>query len=213
MKNKLKLLTGIFLLTISLHSCSKETQETTDDAKALEKELAQDHNGVLKLESATYIFQKTGETTKFLEDRRDFNFKFVNKISYQTTGTNKHAIEGLTITNPETGEHMIFSNFEELKNGFLSFDVALSSGQTLSSVSYKPGNETASTNKWHGEPLLPEPSNLIGAMIEVSQQELVNDCRGAMEVCAATNGVPTVALNNGKGWFTGIESCSLECDN
>jgi hypothetical protein len=177
----------------------------------LEQELALENDGVLKIESTTYIFKKTGETAKFLSNDRDFNFKFLNELSYQATATSKHAIEGVTITNPETEEYMMFSNFEELKSGFIKFDVELSTGRTLSSVLYKPAKANASSNRWHGDPMLEEPSPVIGAMIELSQQAGVKQCRAAFEVCANTKGVPTVALTNGKGWFTAIEACSLEC--
>jgi len=209
MKNKLLL--GIFLLSISIQSCSTESEETTDAAKELEQELALEYDGVLKIESTTYIFNKTGETAKFENDDRDFNFKFVNELLYNAITTNKHAIEGLTVTNPETEEFMIFSNLEESKSGFIRFDLEFSTGQTLSSVMYKPGKTNASSGKWHGEPMMDEPSPVIGAMIEFSQQELVKECRAALEVCANTNGAPTVTLTNGKGWFTAIEACSLEC--
>ncbi len=208
---KKKLLLGIFLISISIQSCSTESEETTDTSKELEQELALEYDGVLKIESTTYIFKKTGETAKFLNEDRDFNFKFVNELLYNATTTNKHAIEGLTVTNPETKEFMVFSNLEESKSGFIRFDLEFSTGQTLSSVMYKPGKSIASSGKWHGEPMLDEPSPVIGAMIEFSQQELVKECRAVLEVCTNTNGVPTVTLINGKGWFTEIEACSLVC--
>lgn len=208
---KRKLLLGIFLISISIQSCSTESEGTTDAARDLEQEMALENDGILKMESTTYIFKKTGETAKFLDEDRDLNFKFTNQLSYKTTATYKHAIEGLTITNPETEEYLVFSNFEELTSGFLRFDIELSTGQDLSSVMYKPGKTNTSSSKWHGEPMLDEPSRVIGAMIEFSQAALVKQCRAALEVCANTNGVPTVALTNGKGWFTEIEACSLEC--
>ncbi|MBZ9630693.1 hypothetical protein LB465_07865 [Salegentibacter sp. LM13S] len=210
MKNITKLFLGIFIFTITLQSCSTESEENAT-VQELEQELALENDGVLKIQSATYIFKKSGETAKFLSDNWDFNFKFVNELSYDATSTNKHAIEGLMITNPNTDEYMVFSNFEELKNGFLKFDAELSTGEVLSSVLYKPGKANASLNKWHGDPMLEEPSPVIGAMIEMSQQAVVKQCRAASEVCSNTNGVPTVALTNGKGWFTAIEACSIEC--
>ena len=209
MKNKL--LIGMFLLAIGFQSCSTESEETTDSAKELEQELALENNGVLKVESTTYIFKTTGETAKFENDDREFNFKFVNELAFDATTNSRHAIEGLRVKNPETEEFLKFSNFEELKSGFLRFDVEFSTGQNLSSVMYKPGRDNTSSDRWHGEPMLDEPSPVIGAMIELSQEELVGKCRAAFEVCANTNGVPTVALTNGKGWFAEIESCSLEC--
>jgi len=211
MKNKIKLLTSVFLLSLILQSCSSESEEALMNASELEQELALENDGVLKVESATYVFKKTGETAKFLDKDRDFNFKFLNELSYQFSETDKHAIEGLTITNPETEEYLIFSNFEELKSGFLKFDLEFSTGQTLSSVLYKPGKMNESSGKWHENNIVKEPSNVIGAMIELSQQEAVKQCRAASQVCSNTNGVPTVALTNGNGWFAEIEACSLEC--
>lgn len=211
MKKITKSLLSIFLLTITLHSCSTEADENPMTSQELEQELALENDGVLKVESTTYIFKKTGVTAKFLNEERDFNFKFVNLLSYQTTAITKHAVEGLTITNPNTEEFMVFSNFEELKNGFFRFDVEFSTGHNLTSVIYKPGSDNDSSTRWHGEPLSQEPSPVIGAMIELSQEEAIKHCRAALEVCANTNGVPTIALTNGKGWFTAIEDCALEC--
>lgn len=209
MKNKL--LIGIFLLTISLQSCSTESEETNSAANELEQELALENNGVLKIESTTYVFKETGETAKFENTERDFNFKFINELSYSATATSRHAIEGLTVTNPETDEYMVFSDFEELKNGVFRFNIELSTGQTISSVLHKPGKANASPNRWHEHNLVDEPTSVIGAMIEFSQQALVRQCRAAFEVCANTTGVSVVALTNGKGWFSEIESCYLEC--
>ncbi|PRX45808.1 hypothetical protein [Salegentibacter salegens] len=211
MKKITKLLLAIFLLTITLQSCSTDSEETTMNASELEKELALENNGILTVADATYIFKKTGETAKFINEDRDFTFKFVNQLSYKTSAANKHAIEGLKITNPDTEEYMVFSNFEELKNGLVQFDAELSTGEVLSSLTYKPGKSNGSLNKWHDEPVIGDTTPVIGAMIEFSQEGQLRNCRAALEVCENTNGVPTVALTNGKGWFTSIESCALEC--
>jgi len=211
MKTTLKLFSGLLLLLISLQSCNTESDETTVNATELEEELSLQNNGVLKIEAVTYIFKDSGKTAKFISENREFDFEFKNQFSYQASAVNKHAIEGLTIINPETEEFIKFSNFEELKNGFIMFDAELSTGQTLSSVMYKPGKTNGASGKWHGDPMLEEPSPVIGAMIELSQQEAVRQCRAASQACSNTNGVPTVALTNGKGWFTAIEACSIEC--
>ena len=210
MKNITQFISGIFLLTITLYSCSTDTAEEVVPS-ALTKELAQANNGVLEVEATTYVFKTSGETAKFIHENRDFNFRFVNAFSFNAEASEKHAIEGLTITNSETGEFIRLSNFEELKNGFFRFDVELSTGLVIPSVMYKPGTGNIQTGKWHGDPLLSEPSPFIGALIELSQEGLVGKCRAAYEVCSRTNGVSTIALTNGKGWFTAIESCSLEC--
>ncbi len=210
MKNITKLFLGIFIFTITLQSCSPESEENAT-VQELEQELALENDGVLKIQSATYIFKKSGETAKFLSQDRDFNFKFVNELSFDATSTNKHVIEGLRITNPNTDEYIVFSNFEELKSGFVKFDAELSSGEVLSSVMFKPGKSNSSSNKWHDEPVIGVTTPVIGAMVEFSQEEQLRNCRTALEVCANTSGVPTVALTNGKGWFTAIEGCSLEC--
>ncbi|PKD18238.1 hypothetical protein APR41_03555 [Salegentibacter salinarum] len=211
MKKITKSLLGIFLLAVTLHSCSTESEENPAASQELEQELALENGGVLKIQSATYIFKNTGETAKFISQDRDFNFKFVNELSFEANQQNKHAVEGLKITNPETEEYLIFSHFEELKNGFVKFDAELSTGEVLRSVMYKTGNSNASSNKWHDEPVIGVTTPVIGAMIEFSQEEQLRNCRAALQVCANTNGVPTVALTNGKGWFTSIESCALEC--
>jgi len=199
MKTTLKLFSGLLLLLISLQSCNTESDETTVNATELEEELSLQNNGVLKIEAVTYIFKDSGKTAKFISENREFDFEFKNQFSYQASAVNKHAIEGLTIINPETEEFIKFSNFEELKNGFIMFDAELSTGQILSSVMYKPGKTNGASGKWHGDPMLEEPSPVIGAMIELSQQEAVKQCRAASQACSNTNGVPTVTLTNGKG--------------
>jgi len=212
MKKTLHLITAVLMLFVFLQSCSTASDDEGIAAGELEKELALENNGILKVESATYIFKHTGETAKFLDNDRDFNFRFQNEFSYEFPEADKHAIEGLTITNPETEEYMVLSNFEELKSGFFRFDVKLSTGQIISSVMLKPGKSNNNSNKWHdGWPVVEEPTPVIGAMIEISQQESIKQCRAASQVCANTNGIPTIALTNGKGWFTAIEDCALEC--
>ena len=203
-------LLSILVLSVILHSCSTDSEENPAANQELEKELALENDGVLKIQSATYIFKNTGETAKFISQDRDFNFKFVNELSFEAS-QNKHAVEGLKITNPETDEYLIFLHFEELKNGFVKFDAELSTGEVLRSLMYKPGNANGSPNKWHDEPAIGVTPPVIGAMIEYSQQEQLKNCRAALQVCANTNGFPTVALTNGKGWFTSIESCAIDC--
>ena len=210
MKKITQSLLSILLLSVILHSCSTDSEENPAANQELEKELALENDGVLKIQSTTYIFKKTGETAKFISQDRDFNFKFVNELSFEAS-QNKHAVEGLKITNPETDEYLIFSHFEELKNGFVKFDAELSTGEVLRSLMYKPGNANGSPNKWHDEPVIGVTTPVIGAMIEFSQEEQLRNCRAALAVCANTNGVPTVALTNGKGWFTSIESCAIDC--
>lgn len=214
MKNTFKFLSGILALLVSLQSCSTSTEEVEVDAKELEEELALANNGVLKVEAITYIFKETGETAKFLDEDRDFNFRFVNELPYSTTITNKHSIEGLTITNPETGEYMILSNFEELKNGFDQFDIELSTGQILTSVLFKSGEANQSSNKWHdGWPIVDEPSPVIGAMIELSLQDSLSECSANAQACSNADNASTISLTNGNSWFGEIEDCTVECPN
>ncbi|MBE7640424.1 hypothetical protein GUB10_08775 [Salegentibacter sp. BLCTC] len=211
MKNRFTLFSGILVLLISFQSCTAESEEATPNASELEEELALENKGVLKVEAITYIFKETGETSKFNDEHRNFNFKFIDELPYSTSTTSKHAIEGLTITNPNTGEYMIFSNFEALKNGFDQFDIELSTGQVLTSVLFKPGKANNSSNKWHdGWPIVEEPSPVIGAMIELSQQVSLSEC-GSTDACAEEGNNSTISLTNGDSWFGGIEDCSVEC--
>ena len=211
MKNRITLLIGILVLLFSFQSCTTETEEKNITGKELEEELALENNGVLKIEAITYIFKKTGETAKFLHEDRDFNFKFVDELSYSTSTSSKHAIEGLTITNPKTGEYMILSNFETLKSGFDQFDIELSTGQILTSVLFKAGKANNTSNKWHdGWPIAEEPSPVIGAMIELSQQDSLKEC-SSNNACSGVGETSTINLTNGESWFGGIEDCSVEC--
>lgn len=208
MKNTLKTISGILLLAITLNSCSTESEETV--VNALEQELLIENNGVLQIDATTYIFKKTGETSKFINEDAQFDFSYVDQFDYVIEGIEyKHAIEGLVVTNPDTQEFIKFNNFEELKNGKIRFDLELSTGQQFYAVTIS-SNEAFDTGRWHQDPPRAIDSPLVGAVIEASQED--GHCVSEVEGCAQANGRPAISMKKGKEWFAAPQNCSASCN-
>lgn len=213
MKNTLKLISGIFLLSITLYSCSSETEEKSSEINALEMELALENKGVLQVEGNTYIFKNSGETVKFVNESMEFDFQFANEINFRTEVVeSKHQGEVLVITNSETNEFVKLSNLVDLKNGSIEFDAELSNGQTFSSLTFKAGKGISSeAGKWHDELASSSTTVVLGAVIEMSNNHLSSECKAEIEACAAAGGRSTVILDKGKGWFSTSETCKVVC--
>lgn len=208
MKNTLKTISGIFLLAITLYSCSTETDETV--VNALEQELLLENNGVLQIGSTTYIFKKTGETSKFINEDAQFDFSYVDQFNYVIEGIEyKHAIDGLVVTNPDTQEFIKFQNFEEFKNGKIRFDLELSTGQKYYAVTIN-SNAAFDSGRWHQDPPRAIDSPLVGAVIETSQED--GHCVSEVEGCAKANGRPAISMKKGKEWFAAPQDCSVSCN-
>ncbi len=212
-KTTFKLITGIFLISLGLHSCSSDPEETVDTS-ALEQELALDNNGFLEVESTTYIFKKSGETVKFINEERAFDFVFSSEINYRAAGgISKHEGEELVITNPETEEFIRFYHFEEIKKGMLKFDVDLSTGKTFKSVTYKFGEAfTSQDQKCHEWPCVSIASTVLESMIEMSYNALSNECKNAVDVCARAGGKSSVTIQKEVLWFASARSCNVQCN-
>lgn len=212
MKHNFKFFIGLFLFTAVLTSCSTDNEEISE-VNALDAELALENKGALVLESTTYIFKATGETAKFQNETREFDFNYVDEILYTATRSTRHAGEELLLTNPETNEFIRFIHLEELKNGSIKFDLELSTGQKFESVIFKPGKGFSNdAQKWHGDPMLSASSPLVGAVIELSQQDVNSHCTAAITACSRAGGKPTVAIAKGAGWFTAPQNCSVTCN-
>lgn len=209
MRNTYKLLSGLFLLTITLYSCSTENEETTP-LNALEAELALENNGVLQIESSTYIFKSAGETVKFDSENRIFDFTFQNGINYIVEKNDgKHEGEEATVTNPETGEFIKFSGLHELKNDRVEFDLELSTGQIFESVTYKFDRSLLDESKWHDMLTIAVTSSVIEAAVQ--HHGISAECKAAIVSCAQSGGKPAVTFDATEGWFT-ARSCSVECN-
>lgn len=210
MKNTFKTISGVFIMAIALYSCSADTEETP--VNALEQELQLENEGVLQLESTTYIFKKTGETSKFINEDPQFDFTFIDEINYvMEERESRHAVEGLVVTNPETQESISFNNFEELKNGKIRFDLELSNGQNFYGVTLN-SKKGFTAEKWHQDPPRAVTSPLVGAVIEIAQEDVTGECVGALDVCARSGGRAAIAMKKGKGWFTAPENCHVSCN-
>lgn len=212
MKNTYKLISGVFILCIALYSCSTETEEVPQES-ALEMELKLNNAGVIEIGSTTYVFKTTGETVKFINEDRAFDFEFGNEMNFtaQRSGS-RHVGESLLITNSETGEFVKYVHFEELKNGALKFDIELSTGQKFNSVVYTPGKSSPESSKWHEEPPLALTTTVLKATLQNSQQDLSSSCKAAIEACKRSGGHASVVLNNQQGWFTTPATCEVVCN-
>lgn len=207
MKNTLKTISSVLLLAITLYSCSTDSEETV--VNALEQELQLENNGVLQIESTTYIFKKSGETSKFINEDAQFDFSFVDQINYVTEGIEyKHVVDGLLVTNPETQEFIKFNHFEELKNGKIRFDLELSNGQKYYAVTIN--SIAAFDSKWHDDPPRAIQSPVVGALIEIAQEDsyYVSEVEG----CAKGGGRPAISMKKGQKWFAAPQNSSVSCN-
>lgn len=209
MKNTYKIISGILLLTIGLYSCSTDNNEVPTE-NALENELAFENKGVFEIESNTYIFKEAGETVKFIAEDKAFDFSFLNELNYDIEKfETKHAGEQVVITNPETSEFIRLFHFKELNSTSLKFDVELSNGQIFRSVIYKFNKNV--TQKWHDEFTVAVNQGVIGAVIEISQFEMGDECSAAIAHCSESGGRPKVTMNKSNGWFAAPDTCQVEC--
>lgn len=209
MKNVYKFF-SLFVLALVLFSCS--TEDETAEVSALEKELALENEGVLKVASTTYIFKNTGETVKFDLEEREFVFKFDQAINYRPVENEmKHEDAEWRIENPATGEFIVLSHFEILNNGSLQFDVELSTGDKFFGVNYQPKKGVIYRNeKWHDMwPVVQDPALVLEAFTEPS---LSNGCKAVVAACERGGGRATLALTHTRGWFTPVQACRVECN-
>lgn len=210
MKNTYKMITGVFFLALTLNSCSTDSKEN-EDLNALEQELLLENTGFLEVGTTTYVFKETGETVKFVENTRQFDFVFTNDIVFKiVSDISKHSDEEFVVTNPETNEFIRIYNVEELKNRKVKFDVEFSTGQRLSSVISGP-KSSENGAKWHEEPYFASHPGIFKGLLEISQLSLSSDCSSAIGVCTAAGGKASVKLNKAGVWFTTPETCQVVC--
>lgn len=213
MKNTLKSLAGVLLLTLTLQSCSTENEESAS-LNALEAELAMDHTGTLSIDATTYVFKTSGVTSKFIQSTREFDFSYINALDYTVEHRDgKHAGEEIIVSNPYTDEFIKFTHFEILKSGSLKFDYSLSTGQSYKSVIYKTSKDfEAKSQKWHEEFSTAATPEVIGAVIEISHPGLSNACKNAIKECAHSGGKPSLSLKMENAWFASPETCEVVCN-
>ena len=213
MKKSYKIFTGVILLCTTLFSCSTDSTEVPVES-ALDKELNLDNSGVFQIGSTTYVFKASGETAKFIDENKVFDFVFDNEQSFtaQKSGE-KHAGESMVITNSVTGETINLLHLEELKNGGLKFDLELSTGEKFYSVVYSPGNAAVNSGRWHEEPpAVGFTRNVVNGTLQLAQQDLSGSCEATITTCTRSGGNATVILNNQHGWFTTPATCRVVCN-
>ena len=211
MKKTFKLITGLFILTISLNSCSTDSKEI-EQLNALEQELQLENKGFLEVGTTTYVFKETGETVKFVEKNRQFDFVFTNDLVFKMESDNsKHSDEVFVFTNPQTNEFIRIHNVEELKNRQVKFDVEFSTGQRISSIISGPGS-SVSDGKWHKEPYFASHPEILSGLVETSQLSLSSECTSSIDVCSKAGGKASVKLNKAGAWFTTPETCQVVCN-
>lgn len=205
------MITGVFFLALTLNSCSTDSKEI-EDLNALEQELKLENKGFLEVGTTTYVFKETGETVKFVETSRQFDFVFTNDLVFKVaTDVSKHSDEEYLVTNPQTNEFIRIYNVEELKNNHVKFDVEFSTGQILTSVISGPGS-SADGGKWHKEPYFASHPEIYSGLIETSQLSLSSECVSAIDVCSKAGGKASVILNKAGAWFTTPETCQVVCN-
>lgn len=212
MKNTYKIFSGLFLFSLLFTSCTSE--EETAELSALEKELAMENNGILTVESTTYIFKAAGETSKFIEKEKAFDFTYSDELNYRATSSaSKHEGEDLIITNPDTEETITLSNFKDLKNNRTQFDVELSNGKNFYSVVYNSKSQLVTeSGKCHDFPCRDIDEDVIESIIEVSQDDATVACKDLVAACVKAGGKPSIVIHRGgNGWFIPAESCVVEC--
>jgi|SRR5690606_11013243 len=210
MKKTYKIISGLFLFSVLITSCSSE--EETIELSALENELSLAHNGTLTVESTTYIFKDSGETTKFVEDKRAFDFTYSGELNYTATSESKHEGDDLIITNPETAEFIRLSHFKDLKSNKLQFDVEFSNGKKFNSVVYNSQSKLVTDNgKCHDDPCRNVDLNTINSLMEFAQDDATGSCKETVAACASAGGKPSLSIKRGHRWFTSPESCTVEC--
>lgn len=212
-KSTFKLITAIFFLSIGLQSCSSDTEEVAD-LSALDQELALANNGFLEIESTTYVFKNSGQTVRFNNKERAYDFVFSSEINYKASGgISKHEGEELVITNPDTQEYIKFYHFEEVKKGLLKFDVELSTGKIYKAVTYKFGEAfTSQDQKCHEWPCVSISANVLESMIEMSYNNLNFDCANAIDLCTKAGGKASVNIQKEVLWFASARSCNVQCN-
>lgn len=211
MKNTYKIFSGLFLFSVLFTSCSSEEQK--NELSALEQELSMDHTGTLTVESTTYIFKASGETTKFISNDRAFDFKYTDELNYNASNSaSKHEGNDLIITNPATQEFIRLHNFKDLKNNRLQFDVELSNGKQFNSVVYNsPSQLVNDLNKCHDGPCRNVNEHAVRSFLEMSNDDATAACSDAVAACLKAGGKPSVTITGGTSWFTSPESCVTEC--
>ncbi len=212
MKNTYKIFSGLFVLSVLFTSCTSE--EETNELSALEKELTLENNGILTVESTTYIFKTAGETSKFVKKEKAFDFTYSDELSYKASGSaSKHEGEDLIITNPDSEEFIRLYHFEELKNNKVQFDVEFSNGKKLFSVVYNSKSPLVSeSGKCHDFPCRNVDENVIESLIEISQDDAIVPCKDLVAACVTAGGNPSIVIHRGgNGWFIPAESCVVEC--
>lgn len=205
------MITAVLILSITLYSCSTDSTEAPQE-NALEKELNLENDSYLQLGSETFIFKSTGETAKYVDDNKAFDFIFDNEQIFTAQKIEeKHGNETILITNSVTGETVKLLHYEELKNGVLKFDVETSSGLKFNSMIYTPRAGYSNAQRWHEEP--PAFSkNVLKTTLQLAQQSQNSSCQNAIDNCTTSGGTATVTLNNQHGWFTTPASCQVVCN-
>lgn len=212
MKNTYKIISGLFLLSVLFTSCTSE--EKTNEISALEKELSMANAGILTVESTTYIFKNSGETTKFTGNDREFDFKFADNLSYTAAISEaKHDSDDLVITNNVTAETITLSHFQDLKNNKLQFDVEFSNGKKFYSVVYNSSAKLITdSSKCHDFPCRNVDENTLNSLIEFAQDDATGSCKETISACANDGGNPSLTIKRGHRWFSSPDSCTVTCN-
>lgn len=212
MKNTYKIISGLFLLSVLFNSCTSE--EDSSELNALDKELSMANAGTLTVETTTYIFKDSGETTKFIGNEKEFDFQFSDNLNYSASISEaKHDGDDLIITNTETAETITLSHFKDLKNNKLQFDVTFSNGKKFNSVVYNSKSKLISeTGKCHDLPCRNVDENTINSLIEFALDDSMGSCKETLAACTNGGGNPSLTIKRGHRWLSSPDSCTVTCN-
>lgn len=210
MKPTFKSITGLLLCAGLLFSCSTEDNEEAEQLSALEKELQQEHSGLIEIENSTYLFKNT-ETAKFQDGELDYSFNYSSELEFEVRDpSSRHPGTEIVVRNPASDETIEFTHIVEISNGY-KFNLKFSNGTVINSVKYFPTQERI--EKWHDMLAFEPESDLIGALVESANtsHNATASCRAAVNVCNRSGGRALVNFHSAALWFSTAAACDVQC--
>jgi hypothetical protein len=213
MKKIFKLLT-VSIITLLTISCSSEKENT---------EILHQNKGVLKFENKTYVFKEDGLTSRYLDGKKEFDFKYENldkgegELVVKKSLTNKSGEDEETILfeNNATSEYIVLSNLNVLADNKMSFDATTSNGIILKDIVFESNDLNLTTtnssiqNKvcWQCATII--VGVLVDGIVDLASDSYNSNCNAAINACGS-GGVQSITIID-QGWFSPA-SCTVICN-
>jgi hypothetical protein len=211
MKKAFKLLSIAFITLLTI-SCSSDKNETVT---------LPENKGVLKYKNKTYVFKEDGLTSKYLDDKKEYDFKYENLIKSDAKLVTKKSLANrngedeqvIIVENNQTGEFVEFSNINEIGENKISFDVTTSNGLTFTNLEFESDELNLTTvnstqNKYCWQCVVIVVGTLVDAVVQLASDNYDSNCNAAIKACGSA-GVKTITIID-QGWFTPA-SCTVVC--